>query len=96
MSDARDIIKIKPFRAKPYDKKLARFCLRLSGMLFFTQSVSMCFVINTRIYNLPHKMYNVLRFLSAFKWFLIAHYLLFLHGIGLYLEHKLIIHEEHW
>lgn len=65
-------------------------------MLFFTTSVSMRFVINTGIYNLHHKMYDVLGILSAFKLFLIAHYLLFLHGIALYLEYKLIIHEEHW
>lgn len=65
-------------------------------MLFFTTSVSMRFVINTGIYNLHHKMYDVLGILSAFELFLIAHYLLFLHGIALYLEYKLIIHEEHW
>lgn len=67
VSEARDIIKTKPFNAKPYDKKCVHLCLRLSGVLFFTTSVSMHFVINTRIYNLHHKMYDVLGILSAFK-----------------------------
>lgn len=67
VSEAKDIIKTKPFKAKPYDKKCVRLCLRLSGVLYFTASVSMSFVINTKIYNLHHKMYDVLGILSGFK-----------------------------
>lgn len=54
VSEARDIIKTKPFNAKPYDKKCVHLCLRLLAVLFFTTPVSMRFVINTRIYNLQY------------------------------------------
>lgn len=96
VSVAKNIIKTKAFRAKPYDKKkkCAHSCLRLVGSAAFHATGVSAFVINTRIYT-----QDVRGSRDSVSLQMIpdsAHYLPSLHGIALYLEYKLIIHEERW
>lgn len=48
-------------------KTCVRLCLGLSVVKFFMTLVSMRFVINTKMYDLHHKMYGALVLLSAFR-----------------------------